>query len=131
MGGTTEDEALFGQPIPPISTKLGSVMARNKHYYRHQTEPASTKRTIHDFWGRMQPNGRRGLGLYIIRVSSTYIIVAKGPAGLFLLGLSAQASRFASELLLGGIPRLLPSQWMPLTLSQLAKGYKDEQDSGN
>lgn len=56
MGGTTEDEALFGQPIPPISTKLGSIMARNEHCYRHRTEPASTKRTVHDFRRRMQPN---------------------------------------------------------------------------
>lgn len=55
MGGTTEDEALFGQPIPPFPTNLGSVMARNGPCCRHQTELASIKRTVHDIWRPMHP----------------------------------------------------------------------------
>ncbi|EGO56504.1 hypothetical protein NEUTE1DRAFT_101783 [Neurospora tetrasperma FGSC 2508] len=134
MGGTTEYESAFwaANTTFPTNSNLGSVMARYGHCCRHQTELASKRRTVYDNWRPMHPNARVWLGC-VHHLSYRYILHSDHQRQLACIGwtTAAKANRFASNGLLGGIPRLFPSLWMPLALGQPANGYNGRTGLGN
>ncbi|KHE83526.1 hypothetical protein GE21DRAFT_1210888 [Neurospora crassa] len=125
MGGTTEYESAFwaANTTFPTNSDLDSVMARYGHCCRHQTELSSK---------RMHPNARVWLGC-VLHSSYRYILHSDHQRQLACIGWTsaAKANRFASNGLLGRIPRLFPSLWMPLALGRPANGYNGRTGLGN